>query len=66
LRFDHAYLREVDEPDDGCSFWEVRVETGHMDIRVKGFTDRDAAEAYLLQLREAGEVNLSEGLLGVW
>ncbi len=65
LRFDHAYLREVDEPDDGCSFWEVRVETGHMDIRVKRFTDRDAAEAYLLQLREAGEVTLSEGLLGV-
>jgi putative DNA primase/helicase len=56
LRFDHAYLREEDEPDDGSGFWEVRVETGDMDRRVKGFANRADAEAYLQRLREAGEV----------
>ena len=60
LRFDHAYLREEDEPDDGSSFWEVRVETGDMDRRVKGFANRDDAEAYLQQLRKAGEIEISE------
>jgi hypothetical protein len=56
LRFNHAYLREEDEPDDGSSFWEVRVETGDIDRRVKGFANRADAEAYLQRLREAGEV----------
>jgi putative DNA primase/helicase len=58
LRFDHAYLKDVDEPDDGSSFWEVRVETGDIDRRVKGFAKRAEAEAYLQRLRAAGEVTL--------
>jgi hypothetical protein len=56
FRFDHAYLVEGDEPNDGSSFWDVRVEADHMDMRVKCFTNRDDAEAYLQQLRLAGEI----------
>ena len=58
LRFDRAYLAQNDEPDDDASFWEVRVETGHMDMRVKGFANRDDAEAYLKEVRDAGEVTI--------
>ena len=58
LRFDPAYLAQNDEPDDDASFWEVRVETGHMDMRVKGFANRDDAEAYLKEVRDAGEVTI--------
>jgi hypothetical protein len=36
----------------------VRVETGDIDTRVNGFANRDAAEAYLQRLREAGEIEM--------
>jgi hypothetical protein len=38
----------------------VRVETGDIDKRVKGFANRDDAEAYLQQLRKVGEIEISE------
>lgn len=66
FRFDYAYLAEVDEPDDGSSFWEVRGETDRMHMRAKSFTNRKDADAHLQQLCAAGEIEIEGAGCGEW